>query len=390
MTPEDWPPVVLVEDAAALERALREWQAAGVVGMDTESNSFYAYWDRLCLLQVSTEDQDYIVDPLALGEDLHRVVPLLEDPEVVKIFHAAEFDLMLLRKDLGAKVRGLFDTQVAMTLLQHQRTGLAALIESIYGLQLSKKEQRSNWGRRPLSPSQIDYARIDTHFLVDLRRRLLPELEEKGMLGAAEGEFRRLEEEVLPPREPDLEGWRRLKGARDLDPETAARLRALFVWRERTAQEADVPPFRVLGNEALLDLARRPPRDLRELAGRKGVGWRKARQAGEAILGALLEARDERVDDLRPKRLDPAERRRRRTERENLEALRQWRKRAARELGLPSERLLHRRHLEAIGKRLPRSSEELLKVVPLNDWQREHLEASLLEVLERLPDPEQA
>jgi len=77
-------------------------------------------------------------------------------------------------------------------------------------------------------------------------------------------------------------------------------------------------------------------------------------------------------------------------QRENMDALRDWRKRAARELDLPSERLMHRRHLEAIGKALPQNSEELMKVVPLNDWQRENLETSLLAALEQLPDPEQA
>ena len=384
--PPDWGSVRMVADREGLEQALEEWHDAKVLGIDTESNSFYAYTDRLCLLQVSTDEHDYIVDPQPLGDDLRAMNALLADPGVVKIFHAAEFDLMLLRKDLDAKVRGLFDTQVAMTLLSHARTGLAALIESYYGMKLSKKEQRSDWGKRPLTDAQIAYARIDTHFLPDLYRRLCQELEEKNMTGAAHGEFERLEREVLPPREPDMEGWQRLKGARTLDGRATARLRALFQWRERLAQQIDKPVFRVLANETLLDLARHPPATQAQLAGRTGVGWSKARRVGDDVFAALSSAEGEVVERGR-KRDTPQQRKRKRVIRENQDALRQWRKRLAIELGLPSERLIHRRHLEEIARRLPRTAEELTRTVDLNDWQREHLEASLLKCLAELPDP---
>lgn len=385
--PPDWPPVRFVQTADELRAALAAWQGAGAIGVDTEANSFYAYHDRLCLLQVSTAEDDYIVDPLRLGPALRALNPLLADPQVTKVFHAAEFDLMLLRKDLGAEVRGLFDTQVAMTLLGHARTGLAALIESSYRIELSKKEQRSDWGRRPLSPAQIDYARIDTHFLPDLFRRLQRELIERRLTAAADGEFRRLEREVLPAREPDPEGWRRLKGARSLDGATAARLRRLWQWREDTARARDLPPFRILSNETLFDLAAKPPPDARSLAARAGVGWNKARQAGDQILAALQAASQDRAPVAAPPR-GPAERQRDRVRRDNQETLRRWRKQLADRLQLPSERLLHRRHLEEVGRRLPRTREALLATIPLTEWQREHLEDSLLELLHSLPDPE--
>ncbi|MBL7009358.1 MAG: ribonuclease D [Planctomycetes bacterium] len=387
--PPDWSPVRHVRTAEELDVAIAEWRAAGVLGVDTEANSFFAYSDRLCLFQVTADDTDYLVDPIALGGGLRAVKGLLEDPEVVKIFHAAEFDLMLIQKDLGAEVRGLFDTQVAMTLLQHDKTGLAALIESYYGMVLSKKEQRSDWGRRPLSDSQVAYARIDTHFLPDLYLRLTAELEEKGLTAAAQGEFERQEREVLPPREPDFDGWKRMKGARGMDPTAAARLRAVFRWRELTAQERDKPVFRVMPNETLIELAVKPPRDTKDLAGRKGIGWGNAHKAGKQIMAALQEAEGEATSDHLPERVTREERDRRRQQRDNQDALRKWRKKRADELGLPSERLMHRRHLEEIGKRLPRSREELAAAVALNDWQRENLEDSLLEVLATLPNPTQ-
>ena len=386
--PSTWPPVHIVEQESDLLLALEVWSQVPVLGLDTESNSFHAYHEKLCLLQVSTEDQDWIVDPLPLGDSLEALRPLLANPEIVKVFHSAEYDMMLLKHGLGGKVRGLFDTQVAMTLLKHQKTGLASLLEAFYGIKPSKKEQRSDWGKRPLTPRQIEYARTDTHFLVDLHGQLTQELEEAGMTEACMGECSRLETEVLPIREPDPEGWQRLKGAKTLDPAQAARLRGLFQWREGVGSQRDVPVFKVLPNPALLSLAKHPPKDLPSMANSEGMGWKLAKRHGEALMEVLRSARGQEVKDHFPKKVDPEERRRRRIRRENLEALKEWRKKMASQLDLPSERLVHRRHLERIADNLPLSSEELMRTIPLNDWQREHLETSLLALLNSLPNPE--
>lgn len=377
----------MVETPEALDEALAIWSQVPAIGVDTEANSFFAYHERMCLLQVSTDDQDWIVDPIALEGQLGSLKPLFEDPSVIKIFHAAEFDLMILRKDLDIEVRGLFDTQVAMTLLRHDKTGLAALIESYYGMELNKKEQRSNWGKRPLTEEQIAYARIDTHFLTDLYRRLVKELQEADMTAAAEGEFRRQEQEILIPGPQDPQRFRKMKGARDLNGEALARLQAIFQWREEEASRRDVPLFRVLANEAMISMSARPPRNMKDLAGLKGVGWKKAKRYGDDMMGAIGAVAGQSLET-KVARVSPEERRKRKVMRENLDALRNWRKNVAKELGLPSERLMHRRHLEAIARALPRSANELEQVVALNDWQRQEFEASLLSTLERLPDPE--
>jgi len=387
---QTWPPVQWVADAAALGRALECWHAAPALGVDTEANSFHAYRERLCLLQVSDGAEDWLVDPIALGDELRRIAPLFADAAVAKIFHAAEYDLMLLRRELGVEVRGLFDTQVAMTLLKHKQTGLAALLREMHGIELSKKEQRSDWGRRPLSDSQIAYARVDVHFLPGLRARLAEELVAAGLDAHARHEYRRLEQQVLQPRPPDPQRWRKLKGARGLDPEGHARLEALFQWREKTAAKRDVPVFRVLSNEALVALASAPPQDAKELAAVPGLGWNAVRRIGPALLEILAGARGKRVEPRAVPRVSAAERRRRQVERDNLEALRRWRKQRATELDLPSERLMHRREIEEIARALPRDAGQLARIVRLNDWQREHLEASLLDALQSLPDPGEA
>ncbi|MDP6962555.1 MAG: ribonuclease D [Planctomycetota bacterium] len=384
--PSDWPEVVMVTDAATLSAAVELWSAAGVIGVDTEANSFFAYHERLCLVQVSAGDQDWIIDPIALGDDMQLMAALLEDPKVIKVFHAAEFDLMLLKKEMGVEVKGLFDTQVAMTFLRHQKTGLAALIESYYGVKLSKDEQRSNWGKRPLSDKQIAYARIDTHFLVDLYNKLRPELEEQNMVAAAYGEFERQMSEILSPASPSPDRYLKLKGARKLNPSQLAKLKAVFELREEIASSKDIPPFKVLSNQGLIGIAETNPRSLKQLAEISGVGWKVAKRLSKKIFETLGNVADE-VIETKVKKVSQAERRARQIRRENTDALKVWRTAVANELDLPSERLIHRRQLEEIANALPQNSAELNKVVKLNDWQREQFESSLLLALEGLERP---
>jgi ribonuclease D len=312
--------------------------------------------------------------------------PLLANPDIIKIFHAAEFDLMIIKKDMGVEVKGIFDTQVAMTFLRHQKTGLAALIESYYGIKLSKDEQRSNWGERPLSDKQIAYARIDTHFLVDVYGKLIPELEEKNMMGAAYGEFDRQMSDILMPATANPDRYLKLKGAKTLNPSQLAKLKALFEWREEGASKRDVPPFKVMSNPGLIGIAEVNPRTTKELAEIKGVGWKIAKRAGDKIFN-LLGVVEGQTIDLQVKKVSKEERLARQIRRDNTDALKAWRTAAAGALDLPSERLIHRRQLEQIAAALPVTSKELNKVVQLNDWQREQFEASLLSTLEGLPRP---
>ena len=384
--PSDWPDAIMVTDAESLAQAIDIWTAAGIIGVDTEANSFFAYHERLCLMQVSTDRQDWIIDPFALGDDMQIMSPLLANPDIIKIFHAAEFDLMIIKKDMGVEVKGIFDTQVAMTFLRHQKTGLAALIESYYGIKLSKDEQRSNWGERPLSDKQIAYARIDTHFLVDVYGKLIPELEEKNMMGAAYGEFDRQMSDILMPATANPDRYLKLKGAKTLNPSQLAKLKALFEWREEGASKRDVPPFKVMSNPGLIGIAEVNPRTTKELAEIKGVGWKIAKRAGDKIFN-LLGVVEGQTIDLQVKKVSKEERLARQIRRDNTDALKAWRTAAAGALDLPSERLIHRRQLEQIAAALPVTSKELNKVVQLNDWQREQFEASLLSTLEGLPRP---
>jgi ribonuclease D len=277
-------PPTLVADPGGLASLVERLLAEPVVAVDTESNSFHVYRERICLLQISTRAEDFIVDPFAIDvAPLGRV--LCDGRETV--FHGADYDVRCMKREYGWALPRLFDTMAAARRLGRAGLGLSALVESHFGVRLSKANQRSDWGRRPLTREQVAYAALDTHFLLPLRDLLAGELEAQGKLDEARREFDRIAS--VEPRERvfDPDAWRRLKGARDLDPAGRKVLAALWMAREHAARSSDRPPFKVLAEQTMLEIARRRPRGAAELERLPGVTPSVLRRLGGAILAAL-------------------------------------------------------------------------------------------------------
>jgi ribonuclease D len=276
-------PPALVADEASLRDLVARLRDEPVVAFDTESNSFHAYRERICLLQVSSRTQDWIVDPLAvhpgpLGE-------LLCDGRTT-VLHGADYDIRCLRREWGWRLPRLFDTMAAARRLGRTALGLSALVEAQFGVRLSKANQRADWGRRPLTRDLLTYAALDTHYLLPIHDVLAGELAAKGAEAEARKEFDRIAS--VEPRERvfDPEGWRRLKGARELDAPGRQVLRALWIAREERASADDRPPFKVLGEQQLVEIARRRPSP-DALAAIPGVTPSVLRRLGPAITAAL-------------------------------------------------------------------------------------------------------
>ena len=279
------PPVpTLVAEAGALAALVDRLRAEPVIALDTESNSFHVYRERVCLLQISTRTEDVIVDPLSV--DVRPLGEVLCDGRET-VLHGADYDVRCLKREYGWALPRLFDTMAAARRLGRTGLGLSALVEGHFGVRLSKANQRSDWGRRPLSREQIAYAALDTHFLLPLHDMLVAELSGRGALDEARREFDRIA--AVEPREKvfDPEGWRRLKGARELDPAGRAVLRALWISREERARAEDRPPFKVLAEHTMVELARRRPRGADELGRIPGVTPAVLRRLGGAILSAV-------------------------------------------------------------------------------------------------------
>lgn len=281
-------PSRFIDTDDAFAALLREIEGEPALAVDTESNSFHAYVEKVCLLQLSTRTSDFVIDPFKV--DLRPLGRLLANSAIETVLHAADYDIRSLKRDYAFTIANLFDTMLAAKLLGRPEVGLAALVQDQFGVRLAKQHQRSDWGRRPLSADQVAYAYMDTRYLLPLRDLLARELRSRGLESEARAQFARQAACVPRPREFDLEGYRKIRGFRSLDHVARAVARALYLLREERARAANKPPFKIYGNDVILELARRQPRTCEALAAIKGVGQSTVRRDGEAIVAAILGA----------------------------------------------------------------------------------------------------
>jgi ribonuclease D len=235
----------------------------GPLALDTEADSLHHYPEKVCLIQLSFGEVDLLVDPLADLDPGVLAEPLAERT-LPKLLHGADYDLRILHRDFGVRIRGLFDTMIAARLIGARKFGLAALLAEHFGVELNKSMQRADWSRRPLTPAMEEYAATDTRHLAALTSRLEGRLEELGRSGWAAEEFEVLEG-VRWADKTDDEAFRRIKGSGTLDPLGLAVLRELVALRDRLARQADRPPFKIVGNDRLLEIARQRPTDRKQL-----------------------------------------------------------------------------------------------------------------------------
>jgi ribonuclease D len=358
-----------IERRADLEALSRDLLHEKVIAFDTEADSFYHYFDKTCLVQIGTGRGIYLVDPLALGgpAELAPLGPVFASPSVQKIFHAAEYDIYVLKRDCGFKFANLFDTMISAQLLGYPSIGLAALAERHHGVLLPKDEQRSDWSVRPLRPSQLSYAAADVAYLLPLAETVADELAAAGRRGWADEEFEALTRREWPDRQFDELGYLKIKGARGMEKTCLAVLRELFLVRDARAREIDRPPFKVLGNRALIEIAERQPETLEDLGEIKGITELILRRLGRDVLSAVGRGKKRghgplpRLEGNGRRRMDrPTERR--------LVALKRWRARRASELALDPGVLCPNAALEAVAAKNPTAAEELTGLPELKPW----------------------
>ncbi|MCU1381871.1 MAG: rnd [Acidobacteria bacterium] len=376
MSPAALPPPILIADAENLDRLVAALAVCDAVAVDTESNSLHAYRERVCLIQFSTADADYIVDPLALP-DLSRLAPFFANPAQQKVFHAAEYDLLCLRRDYQFDFVNIFDTMSTARTLGWPQVGLAAILDAHFGVTMNKKYQRADWKRRPLTAEQLDYARLDTHYLVPLRDKQIEALTAAGRLPEAQEEFARLARLRPEPEHaaPVREAFWRVKGARELTPPQAAVLQTLFAYREQQAERIDRPPFKVMGEATLMDLVRRLPRRTEDLHGVPGMTPDQIQRHGRGVLEAIRQGIDA------PAPLAPQIEREPDAVQNRYDRLHTWRKERAKARGVESDVILPRSALWDLARRPPRSVGELAAIADFGPWRRDTYGAEIVALL---------
>ena len=369
------PPPTLITQPHQLRLLVAELRDAGRFALDTESNSMYVYHEQVCLIQISTDQRDVIIDPLALP-DLDPLGDLVARPEIEVTMHAAENDMLLLHRDFGWVFGRVFDTLWGARILGWSHPGLASILQERFGIQLDKRMQRTDWGKRPLSPEQIAYARMDTHFLLPLRDEIEHALREAGRWEEAQEVFSELLEIRWQERaEPTI--WR-LPGARDLEPQQLAVLQALFQWREQRAQQRNLPPYRILRNDILLALARTMPRTEAAMRAIPGFPRRFPPHLARKLLTIISKARQapppqppqhtgQRPDDATLAR---------------YEALRAWRTAKAQARGVAPDVVMTNSKLMALARAHPRTLDELAATGLLGPWRLQTYGEDILRVME--------
>jgi ribonuclease D len=366
---------------ALAERLLEE----DVIAIDTEADSFYHYFDKTCLVQIAARKHVYLIDPLAMGgpAELAPLGPVLASPDVQLLFHAAEYDIYVLKRDCGFSFSNLFDTMIGAQLLGYPSIGLAALIEHHFGIKVPKDEQRSDWSRRPLSQQQLTYAVGDVTYLRKLAQKVERELKKAGRLEWAQQEFQALTGRQWPEREFDELGYLRIKGARKLSPNSLAVLHELYLIRDARARDVDRPPFKVLGNRTLLEISETKPADLGQLGKLKGITDLIIRRMGNEILAAVKKGAKNAHGPV-PK-LEPSGRKRmdRKSERA-VTQLKRWRTSQSRELKMDPGVLCPNSALETIASANPESRDDLRGVPELKSWFVEAFGNDVASVVQRV------
>ena len=376
----DWPfpPALYIEHDKNLKQLVKKLRNEPILAVDTESNSLYAYQERVCLVQLSTRTADYIIDPLRIA-DMSPLGELLANPKIEKIFHAAEYDLMCLKRDYGFKIVNLFDTMIAARVCGVKALGLNRLLAEYCGVDADKSHQRDDWGQRPLSEDGLLYAQMDTHYLPTLRDKLIEVLAQHGRTEEALETFTEAAEVIPPDHTFDPEGYWRMAIPAGLNKRQSAILRELYLLREGIAKERDCPPFKVFADKMLLAIADAAPRNTNEVERVRGLPYAIAHRYSQELLQAVERGRHTQVPP-RPRRpidVDPVVA-------ERFTALRDWRRERAESRGVESDVIVSKDTLWGLAIKAPTSIDAMRDIRGLGPWRLATYGEELISLIARL------
>ena len=358
--------VLHITQTSQIEQLLPYLEKAHRIAIDTEADSLHHYFEKVCLIQISVPGVNAIIDPLG-DIDLTPLLQVLARKPL--IIQGADYDLRMMKRDYDFNATEIFDTMLAAQILGYERFSYAALVEKHTGVLLSKHGQKADWSQRPLPEKLITYAAADTYYLLEVADRLEEELKEIGRISWLEECCVRLLDYVSEGmRSPDPERQWRIKGWHSLKPGKGwAYLRELWRWRDGEAQRMDFPPFKVMRNESLVEIAKwaqngfkstELPRIPRNIQGRR------RREMDQA----LAVARDMNADDF-PKPLESPKRRQPQLDDQLLAEVKEVRDHYAEELGIDPGFLLSTSSIAAITGAQPRDLSALKESSGLFQWQ---------------------
>jgi ribonuclease D len=373
----------VIDGIEEVERLVRELGSHEEIAVDFESNGYFRYRPRVCTSQIAAGGAIHLVDTLAPGV-FEAFAPILSRDAPIKIVHDAAFDARLLA-DHDVALAGVFDTSVAARFLGKPALGLATLVKDYFGVVLPKEHQLADWGVRPLSQELMTYLEADVRYLPELSARLRAEIDAAGIALEVAEECAYVTSGAASGLTADRPAYERVKGWRELDPLSLSILHDLAETREAIAAELDVPAFRVLPNGALLELARRKPRSIRDVERFRALDKPdlrrfRARFADAAVRGrergALPEAVRAKSEHSEPRELAARKKKVRKL-------LGEWREKVAAERRVDRQVVLPGHCMDDIASRLPASLDELASIEGLGAFRVDRYGTAILELVAR-------
>ena len=374
-------PFQYIDDADGLRRLMQSLTQSPCIAVDTEANSLHNYYERVCLIQLSIDNEHFVLDPLS-DIDLTLFLETLKTKDL--ILHGADYDLRMLRATFDFSPEGsVYDTMLAAQLLGIESFGYAALVEHFFDERLSKSGQKSNWAKRPLTDAQLHYAADDTRYLCPLADLLREELEAHGRVSWHEESCRKMLASTRRINEKDTDESWRIRGLGGLDRKDLAYLREVWGWREEQAQETDRPAFKILGNRQLIELAQwaaqnseaplsEGPRLPRNCEGRRFASLEDAIRRGRRM----------------PKSEWPDKRKRQEPQgfrgndsKKQIDALREASASVAEELGIAASLLAPKAMIVSVIRAKATTPDEMKACSGMMDWQAGLLQEPIREVL---------
>ncbi|MCP3944361.1 MAG: ribonuclease D [Desulfobacteraceae bacterium] len=367
-----------IESDGELETVCEGLNREKIIGVDLEADSMHCFKEKICLIQIASKDQAFLVDPFLIN-DFSPFVTLLENREIIKIFHGADFDVRSLDREMGVRIENLFDTEIACRFLNVRERGLGALLKEHFDVYVDKKFQKVDWARRPLKDDMIAYSVGDVAYLIELHDRIKERLEKINRLSWAQEEFE-AQASVKYESNHKFPLFKKFKGAGKMDNRSLAVLENLLQVRMEQAEKKDLPLFKIMSSQSLLSLATLHPRAIETMVSIKALSKKQADMYGhlcqEAIVAALALSPGQlpsypkvRMPRKNPKVL------------ERINLLKKMREKLSISIGMESGFLINNNLISAIAFANPRTHAALENLENMRNWQREALGDEIIKTL---------
>jgi len=369
-----------IDASAQLEELAALLEKEKEIAIDLEADSMFHFNERVCLIQITTQHGNYIIDPL-MTKKLSVLKPIFLNPNIQKIFHGSDYDVRSLYRDFNIRITNLFDTQIACRFLGMNETGLEAVVFKQFGIRLNKKFQKKDWSRRPLPEDMLAYAASDSIYLIPLLKAFEKELKKMGRLAwvHAECELMSKLRPAIPSKEPL---FLKFKGAGRLNLRELASLEAILLYRKKMARKKDRPPFKVFGNLSILKIVKSQPSDLALLEATNALSAKQMSMYGEGLVSAVqtaLKVPENKLISYPRKRMPMLKH----TVRQRIKALKEWRDQKAEKLKLDPALVCSKSVITDIATKNPDSPPKLATMEALKNWQKETLGEEIISILRR-------